>query len=334
MDLRDQLDDSLEDLSDGLDVLKILEKAFEKTMRAHVVVPERASAMEDNSAFSPSTTSGEGDPATNGNMGRGASGEMSVPGVAEMSRSSGNERSAEAHTVQGSTVSASLSDTQARSIDPDSVRSNTQSHDSTFGVDVQSASLNPAIVSSSPSTSTSSFNSSVSDASEAATARTPIPLMEGSSTALLAVLEHTPLPSSPASPPLSLAHSRPRSPSPFSASEDIGNFLPRAPVLRTGKGRGTGMVLLNPQARRLLERGTPAYPVPPVVTNRGREAERNADRQNAEAKEEDGVKEETQVGGAVLRIAHLGDCMAMLVRGEEIVWRTDEMWWNVSVILL
>ena len=33
---------------------------------------------------------------------------------------------------------------------------------------------------------------------------------------------------------------------------------------------------------------------------------------------------------AVLRIAHLGDCMGMLVRGDEIVWRSDEMWWSVS----
>lgn len=34
--------------------------------------------------------------------------------------------------------------------------------------------------------------------------------------------------------------------------------------------------------------------------------------------------------GAVLKIAHLGDCMGMLVRGEEIIWRSEEMWWSVS----
>ena len=34
-----------------------------------------------------------------------------------------------------------------------------------------------------------------------------------------------------------------------------------------------------------------------------------------------------------IRIAHLGDCMGMLIRGEEIVWRTEEMWWNVSSLL-
>ncbi|KAF8228709.1 hypothetical protein L208DRAFT_1403405 [Tricholoma matsutake] len=29
----------------------------------------------------------------------------------------------------------------------------------------------------------------------------------------------------------------------------------------------------------------------------------------------------------VVKIAHIGDCMGMLVRGEEIVWRSEEMWW-------
>jgi serine/threonine protein phosphatase PrpC len=31
----------------------------------------------------------------------------------------------------------------------------------------------------------------------------------------------------------------------------------------------------------------------------------------------------------VVKIAHIGDCMGMLVRGEEIVWRSEEMWWAV-----
>jgi hypothetical protein len=33
---------------------------------------------------------------------------------------------------------------------------------------------------------------------------------------------------------------------------------------------------------------------------------------------------------AVIKIAHVGDCMGMLVRGEEIVWRSEEMWWNFN----
>jgi hypothetical protein len=32
---------------------------------------------------------------------------------------------------------------------------------------------------------------------------------------------------------------------------------------------------------------------------------------------------------AVIRIAHLGDCIGMLVRGADIVWRSEEMWWAV-----
>lgn len=36
---------------------------------------------------------------------------------------------------------------------------------------------------------------------------------------------------------------------------------------------------------------------------------------------------------AVIRIAHLGDCMGMLVRGDQIAWRSDEMWWGVSILL-
>lgn len=36
-----------------------------------------------------------------------------------------------------------------------------------------------------------------------------------------------------------------------------------------------------------------------------------------------------QAHDAVIRIAHLGDCMGMLVRGADIIWRSEEMWWAV-----
>lgn len=36
---------------------------------------------------------------------------------------------------------------------------------------------------------------------------------------------------------------------------------------------------------------------------------------------------------AVIRIAHLGDSMGMLVRGADIIWRSDEMWWAVRLSL-
>ncbi|KAJ8521594.1 hypothetical protein ONZ45_g1776 [Pleurotus djamor] len=32
----------------------------------------------------------------------------------------------------------------------------------------------------------------------------------------------------------------------------------------------------------------------------------------------------------VIKLAHVGDCTAMLVRGEEIVWRSEEMWWDFN----
>jgi len=46
-------------------------------------------------------------------------------------------------------------------------------------------------------------------------------------------------------------------------------------------------------------------------------------------KPEVSVVPDTRVHDAVIRIAHLGDCMGMLVRGDEIVWRSEEMWWAV-----
>ena len=93
-----------------------------------------------------------------------------------------------------------------------------------------------------------------------------MPLLEGSSTALLAILEH-----------------------------------PVPPRAKATKSQG----LFSPHPRRapVVDHAHP----PPA-----------ADR----------------AGGAVLRIAHLGDCMAMLIRGEEIVWRTEEMWWNVRIASL
>ena len=41
------------------------------------------------------------------------------------------------------------------------------------------------------------------------------------------------------------------------------------------------------------------------------------------------VVADAQAHDAVIRIAHLGDCMGMLVRGTDIIWRSEEMWWAV-----
>lgn len=37
------------------------------------------------------------------------------------------------------------------------------------------------------------------------------------------------------------------------------------------------------------------------------------------------------LSGDRLRVAHLGDCVGWLVRAGEIVWRSEEMWWGVSI---
>lgn len=86
-------------------------------------------------------------------------------------------------------------------------------------------------------------------------------LLSGSSTALLAVLDHAP----------HISSRRSKSPSPMSRS---------------------------------------ASPSPPLADRLGEVAHSES--------------------GAVLKIAHLGDCMGMLVRGEEIVWRSEEMWWSFN----
>jgi hypothetical protein len=45
------------------------------------------------------------------------------------------------------------------------------------------------------------------------------------------------------------------------------------------------------------------------------------------------VVEDARAHDAVIRIAHLGDCMGMLVRGADIVWRSEEMWWAFNTPL-
>ncbi|KAH9939727.1 phosphatase 2C-like domain-containing protein [Epithele typhae] len=118
-----------------------------------------------------------------------------------------------------------------------------------------SDSLSKRAVSSSASASLSPHSPSPSSA-PSRSAPGAIPLFEGSSTALVAILEH--------------------------------------PSARPAKALGDA-ALFNPQPAS----GKPSQP-------------------------------EVSTDGAVIRIAHLGDCMGMLIRGEEIAWRTEEMWWNFN----
>ena len=191
-DLHEQLDDSLEELADGLDVLMILERAYDKTMRAHVKHPE--------------STNGE---------------------------DAGDERV--------------------------SMTSSTSAADST----------------------TLDGNSSTNQASGPSSPKStphppqPVPLREGSATALLAVLDHGPV-----------------------------SF---APPQRTSTYTNLSSGFFFPRPRAGLNQPQPARSKAPGARS-----------------------QEESRAGAVIRIAHLGDCMGMLIRGEEIVWRTEEMWWNVS----
>ncbi|KAI0067532.1 hypothetical protein BV25DRAFT_1819862 [Artomyces pyxidatus] len=45
------------------------------------------------------------------------------------------------------------------------------------------------------------------------------------------------------------------------------------------------------------------------------------------------AKPAVEAHDAVIKIAHLGDCMGMLVRDDEIVWRSEEMWWSFNTPL-
>lgn len=179
-ELYEEFEDSLEELEEGLDVLMILEKAYERTLKAHVepVQPSTPSAADTGSVRSLPPTS-------------------------------------------------PLSGWTPQSLDP------------ALDVDALAARISPALTLS-------------SSAERSATGEQYKPLLSGSSTALVAILDYSPTVSDGRNPaPASVADSKETASSPCVES------------------------------------------------------------------------------GAVLRIANLGDSMGMLVRGEEIVWRSEEMWTGV-----
>ncbi|KAL4245057.1 Protein phosphatase [Abortiporus biennis] len=203
-------EDPLEDLTDGLDVLMILERAYDKTMKAHVVDPSSSDSLDSEYGSPPLTT---------------------PPG------------------------------------------SNTKN----------------------------------SASSSSTTSGRPVPLLQGSATALLAILDNPPSPPSTPSPsfaahPSSSASSSPsKHGNPLNLNSDFTspNSIPR-------QYHSIAPTLLNPR---------PRYPI----------------------REHDGVnavpRTEVVDRGAVIRIAHLGDCMGMLIRGDQVVWRSEEMWWNFNTPL-
>ncbi|KAF8638132.1 hypothetical protein AX17_002431 [Amanita inopinata Kibby_2008] len=178
--LEQDLEDTLEELSEGIDVLQILEKAYDHTLKAHVV-PAPESPPDSSRSPSPPISKGS----------------------RCVDRAACNPIDISCATIPVKPMSTKVPEDG--------------------GPDIK---------------------------------REMVPLMSGSSTALLAVLDHVP---------------RKR-------LEQIG-----------GENAGSG--------------------IPSISTT------------TLEAK--DGYD-------AVIKIAHVGDCMGMLVRGEEIAWRSEEMWWNFN----
>lgn len=188
-ELEQDLEDSLEELSEGIDVLQILEQAYDRTIRAHVT---------------PS--------------------------------------------------SAPSSPTQE------------------FG---GSGATAPASTPISPSSSTPSSDTPIEH----------VPLMSGSSTALLAVLDHAPR----------------------QAASSTTPAKPSVSLDTSGMASGSATAEREPAILNYAA-GTLHSSI-------------SLDQENAEACD------------AVIRIAHIGDCMGMLVRGEEIAWRSEEMWWDFNMPL-
>ncbi|TFK27105.1 hypothetical protein FA15DRAFT_666844 [Coprinopsis marcescibilis] len=119
----------------------------------------------------------------------------------------------------------------------------------------------------------------------------PTPLMSGSSTALLAVLDHAPRqPTAGNSGPSALSIVSSSAFPPLSASAPSTSSVPERPSA-TNYAAGT----LNPSIYIDSDAAQPY--------------------------------------DAVLKIAHVGDCMGMLIRDEEIIWRSEEMWWDFNMPL-
>lgn len=189
-DLEQDLEDSLEELSEGIDVLQILERAYDKTLRAHVISSDPSPPLPEPASSSASSS------------------------------------------TQGETNSR--------------------------------------------------------------------PLLEGSSTALLAVLDHPPRQSQ--NPSASSSPTMPPSTNSLHTTTIITSASSATPLS------------LNPESAQT--------PLEATTTP-------------ATSKVECELVEESEWKGeydAVIKIAHVGDCMGMLVRGEDIVWRSEEMWWDVSII--
>ncbi|KAF5348239.1 hypothetical protein D9756_010505 [Leucocoprinus leucothites] len=280
-DLEQDLEDSLEELSEGIDVLQILERAYDKTLKVHVVPGSESQPQ------TPSTPP----PRTN------------VVSTAPSSTTSAPTQGEAKPLLAGSsTALLAVLDHPPRT-----------SHVSS------SSSSNPATTlkntASAPITVTSSITT------------TPVP---NSSSA-----------TSPSS--LSSLHSFSSSSAPRTAptasatiAADHPNAALNAPKANTSKAAQTPLKASTATATATATASS-ASPVSSSPTTKAAPAAAS------ELADGDGVPESTPVEceleecegeyDAVIKIAHVGDCMGMLVRGEEMVWRSEEMWWDVRCLL-
>ena len=144
------------------------------------------------------------------------------------------------------------------------------------------------------------------------------------------------LPPSPKSPPLpySPLSSPTHSATPLDVSddaiEDLADGLDVLLILERAYERALKSHVVTPSAQT----STPLLPAPsksePLLTGSSTALLAVLDSAGSHAPTpEVSVVEDAQAHDAVIRIAHLGDCMGMLVRGADIVWRSEEMWWAV-----
>ena len=112
--------------------------------------------------------------------------------------------------------------------------------------------------------------------------------------------------------------------------EDLADGLDVLLVLEHAYERALKSHVITPSAQA----STPSLPAPskpePLLTGSSTALLAVLDSAGSHAPTpEVSVVADAQAHDAVIRIAHLGDCMGMLVRGADIIWRSEEMWWAV-----
>ncbi|KAI5886575.1 uncharacterized protein SCHCODRAFT_02642057 [Schizophyllum commune H4-8] len=136
-----------------------------------------------------------------------------------------------------------------------------------------------------------------------------IPLLSGSSTALIAVLEQLPAPPSASAPSATGWSSRAPSAAPSRDSSRV-----RSPSIMRELSKTADVA-----EARDRRQSTSVLDHLPAWTSMHEDAE-DAHLRSVAGREP----------VATVKIAHVGDCMGMLIREDEIVWRTEEMWWNYN----